>query len=624
KVERHSFSLAQSMVRSGEFQYAVSGQQTNDGQHKAALHVKLGLTRSLTGSLGLVRDPVSDSDEVYLSTGLRSFWRTVSIGGDFIQTNTGGSLLELNAQTRIRDVLLNGSRLYLDDFVSNQFPESTNPIRTRDNVRVSLTLPLNERVRLPFTLAATRDTRYSGMVRNDISARISANVYRSTVTNTVHWRSSDTASNISGNLQISRRVGATNLRGRTDYTLGSDPGITSLGLSGDRYLWDGYRVAAGISHSLSSHGTNYTVGLNKNLGRFGLALNARFNDRGAFTVGARLFSAAARNPQSSDWVFDARPMANTGAVSVQVFVDSNDNGVKDPEDQPLEDVGFIVNNSRHPAQTDASGVAHIGQLSVTQQVNIEVDEATLIDPQWLPTVTGLKILARPGRTARVNIPVRVATEIDGTTYLWDKSLLRGIGGLQLVLQDANNVIVARGVSSWDGFYIIPDVLAGDYWLRVAPSQLRQLGLEDTGTRKLSVSGDGTFINGVDLIVMSSIRREPGQIESHPVILEQTGFRTEPWINQQDASRYTIQLVAASTESSVRRYIERHDLTETSAYFHTVRNGSSWYSVIYGRFSTYEEARLALAQLPNNIAGASPWLREFSEIQKKIAEGTSVE
>jgi len=94
----------------------------------------------------------------------------------------------------------------------------------------------------------------------------------------------------------------------------------------------------------------------------------------------------------------------------------------------------------------------------------------------------------------------MTTEIDGTVYLLEDGVKRGVGDLRLELLNENYEVVAETVSSWDGFYIIPGVIAGEYWLRVSPEQLQRLGLRDTGTRIVTISGDGSFINGMDLLV----------------------------------------------------------------------------------------------------------------------------
>jgi septal ring-binding cell division protein DamX len=90
--------------------------------------------------------------------------------------------------------------------------------------------------------------------------------------------------------------------------------------------------------------------------------------------------------------------------------------------------------------------------------------------------------------------------------------------------------------------------------------------------------------------------------------------SESWVREQPATNFTIQLIAASSEAAVQDYIERHNLTDTAAYFRSLHRGSPWYSVVYGSFTNERQARTALQQLPPALTAASPWLRQYADIQ----------
>ncbi|PXX98333.1 hypothetical protein CR157_08435 [Halomonas sp. LBP4] len=503
RVEQYSFPLDQSMVRPGDFQYSVTEHRDDDGQSRTIAQFDLGLARSLTASAGLIRAPAGGDEELYTTLGVRTFWQSLSLGGGVVQAKDGGSLAELGVQTRIGGVAVDASRIHLTDFTSEVFPADSDPIRSHDELRLSGSLPLTSRSRMPVTLAATRDERESGRANTEVSARVSAYVHRTALTNTLRWRASGDIEHATGSLQVSRRVRDMSLRSQIDYLLGSERDISSLALSADKYLADGYRGTLGIAHTFASPETRYTAGFTKSLGRFGLGVNASYVDTGEIALGAQLFIAMGRDHRRSDWRFDARPMANSGAASVRVFMDDDHNGVMDADEEPLQGAGFMVNGGRHQARTDAAGIAHIDHLPVKQHVDIGIDTSTLIDPQWAPAIEGLRLVPRPGSVASLEFPVRMTTEIDGTVYLLEDGVERGIGDLKLELLNDQQEVVARTTSSWDGFYIVPGVIAGDYRLRLSPQQLQRLGLTDTGTRELTVSGDGSFISGVDLRVLPS-------------------------------------------------------------------------------------------------------------------------
>ena len=482
---------------------------------------------------------------------------------------------------------------------------------------------MGERSSLPVSIEARRDERESGAANTDVSARVSAYAYGTALTNTLNWRASGDTEQTLGTLRISRRVRDLSLRSQLNYTLGAESDISALAFTADKPLGEGYRMTLGVAHTFASPQTRYTGGFTKSLGRYGLGVNASYVDTGEIALGVQLFVAMGRDPRQDNWLFDARPMANSGAASVKMFLDDNNNGVMDDHELPLSGAGFTVNGGRHKARTNAAGVAHINHLPVKQYVDIGVDMSTLENPQWSPQFAGINLLPRPGVVAKLEFPVRLTTEIDGTVYLLQNGVERGIGDLELELLNDQHEVVGETTSGWDGFYIVPQVVAGEYWLRISPQQLQRLGLTDTGMHILPVSGDGSFISGVDFMIMpdgnqSDSRSGPLDAEESTQN-DQTYFRTESWVQDQPSDYFTIQLMAASSEATVKQYIERHQIKNTAAYVRTSRRGLPWYSVIYRSFTNYQDARATLEQLPPTLTEARPWVRRFDDVQAALRQ-----
>jgi hypothetical protein len=206
-------------------------------------------------------------------------------------------------------------------------------------------------------------------------------------------------------------------------------------------------------------------------------------------------------PRSARVLTEAQPMANMGSASVRVFLDKNLNGVMDGDDEPIRGAGFTVNGGNHLARTDADGIAYLARLPAHQNVDLAVDPNTLEDPQWQPQVKGVRIVPRPGKVNQVDVAVSLTGEIDGTTYFVSKGKSRPIGDLRLELVDGKRKVVASMSSASDGYYVITGVLPGDYLLRVAPEQLKRLGLSDTGMHMITIRPDGTVLNGRDFYVL---------------------------------------------------------------------------------------------------------------------------
>lgn len=501
RSERYSYSLAESMVLPGEFQYNLFEHRDDDGLTRSIAQFDLGIIRSLSATAGFVRAPVDGVERQYVTGGLRTFWRTFSLSADVANDINGGSLVQLGAKTSVAGVTLDGSRIYVKDFYSELFSNPVDPAITRDALRLGGSIPISPRINLPLTIEFLRSEHDSGRIDKDFSARVSAYAFHTVLTNTLNWRSHNGNKAANGMLGISRRFRDMSLRGQFNYELGTDARMSTVAVSADTFYGDGYRLTMGIAHDLAMPETRYSAGFTKSLGQIGVGAGASYTDTGEIAFSLQLFVGLGRDSAGSDWLFSARPLASTGAASVRAFLDNNNDGVMNSGDDPVSGVGFTVNGGRHQARTGADGLAHLDQLPVKQRMSLGINTATLEDPRWAPVIAGRSLIPRPGKTAEINFPLWMSTEIDGTVYLYEDGVERGMGGLELELLDESDAVVARTTSSWDGFYIIPKVFAGEYWLQISPAQLQRLGLKGTGIRVLTVAGDGEFINGVDLLVV---------------------------------------------------------------------------------------------------------------------------
>lgn len=94
-------------------------------------------------------------------------------------------------------------------------------------------------------------------------------------------------------------------------------------------------------------------------------------------------------------------------------------------------------------------------------------------------------------------------------------------------------------------------------------------------------------------------------------------RNNAWIAAQDARHYTLQLIGSTERNAVTQYIRDRGLMNDAAYYTTTRDGQPWYVVIYGSYPDRDAAQAALLHLPSTLRAASPWIREFGDIQAHL-------
>jgi TPR repeat protein len=95
------------------------------------------------------------------------------------------------------------------------------------------------------------------------------------------------------------------------------------------------------------------------------------------------------------------------------------------------------------------------------------------------------------------------------------------------------------------------------------------------------------------------------------------LKREEWILGQDPEHFVVQLAAVREESRVQLFIDQNDLRGELAYFRFLRDGATWYALIYGVFADTAAAKTSIASLPEKLRNDSPWIRKLATVQALI-------
>lgn len=519
RTENQSFLLDQTSTPPGMFYYNITEQRDDSGALRSVGQFEWGLNKYLTATGAMIHMPAGLLSnlpaQMYTSIGLRSFWQSFILSNNFSRSSNGGWLNDAELKTRIGSLAVSYNHLLFNNFSSQIFYNTSDPLQTRDNLRLDGALTTGFLPRLPVSIEFQHDKFHSGNSNLSVSARVSAYLDRTALSNQIIFQSAYNSTSASGNLQLSRRVGDLGLNGQLAYSIQPEAKLDSVTLSGDHRFGQAYLLTLGLARAVSSAETLYTAALNKSLGSYGLGLSASYSSHGTFTAGLQLFLAMGREPRQAKWHFDALPKADSGAASVRVFLDNNGNGVLDAGDELLANVGISVNGNRAQTRTNAAGIAWLDRLPTRENVDIAVDSQTLEDPYWVSQLKGVRLVPRPGTVAEVDFPVIMTSEIDGTVYLVDKTQKRGLGNVVIEVLDLNHQLVKTITTSSDGYYTVPAVTRGVYYLQIAPRQFKQFDFVDPGPRTITVLPDGNFIDGVDFLLAKNKPVLPGSSRNPP-------------------------------------------------------------------------------------------------------------
>ncbi len=92
-----------------------------------------------------------------------------------------------------------------------------------------------------------------------------------------------------------------------------------------------------------------------------------------------------------------------------------------------------------------------------------------------------------------------------------------------------------------------------------------------------------------------------------------------WLWSQSPTNYTLQLLGARTESSVKKFVLEHKLQGKAIYFNVKRQGKDWFALVYGVYPTKGSAIKARASLSKSLQKAKPWPRNFASIHAELSK-----
>jgi hypothetical protein len=496
RVERESFLLEQSLTPAGEFHYHVAQHRDEDGHARLHAQFDWGVGRHLGASGGVLRVPVEGITRSYRKLALRAHWRSLILGGGVTRADDGGSLVEATLRTRLGQWAVTADHARLRDFTSELYPPGGDPVRTSSSVRVDGTLRLpRDWPRLQVMVNARSERRQSGMHDLDLATRVGTNLRGASLSGQLRWQRLAGQQLADATFQASRRWGGTSVRGQVNYRIEpeSEPGAISISI--DRRWRGNYLQSFSVTRFFDSSQTLYTAALSRSLGRFGFSVNGGFSSHGDVTAGVQLFLATTREPRSSRWSTSALPVANTGAVSARVFLDTDMDGRMDAGEMPIEGVGFEIDGGRSPTRTDASGVAYLERLPALHPSDIAIVPETLEDPQLVPGRPGVSIVPRAGSVAELEFPVISTSEIEGTVQVIGDAGPRAAANLRIEAVDAGGRVVASAVTASDGYYVLTGIPAGVFRIRLAPDQRPEF--EGTRERAVEVARDDWLVSGID-------------------------------------------------------------------------------------------------------------------------------
>lgn len=489
RQEIQRYNIEDSLAKPQEVRYQVATGLTSEGRSKSVVQCDLGLTKQLACNVGYSDMPLVNTQKSYETVGLRGFWNEYFFHTDLAYSNNGGSIFEGVVQANYGNFGIDLRQAFLNGFTSELFPERADPILNRTLCSFKLTRPLGQTTPLYATMDLSRCLTESGMSINQYSNRLATTINGFSLAHRLDWNFQQRVFSLpafsKGGLQVNYRRIEYGLRGELNYT---PQGFDSLLYGMEMHPWQGSQLEFDLAHSLTSHQTQLSANLNWNTGKELWGVFTTLQEMN-FTFGMTVSFSLIPDSKGNQWHQNALPTSDSAAASVNVYLDANQDGRFNGDDQPLSGVE-IAAPGIGSEKTDEKGQVFFPRIPAFQPTDFTMFADSLPDPMWTPCQLGIRLIPRPNTTAQIDFPVIQTSELLGNIQIYQHGALRQGSGIALELVDQQDRVIQKTRSAFDGFYTFSGIPKGKYRVRISPDNARQEMV--VGTKEIEVAPSKSY------------------------------------------------------------------------------------------------------------------------------------
>ena len=499
----YSLSLTQTNrgVLMGDLPGSFASGGTETGSLRAVAELRaglgLGLDTGSPGHVGAVREvrvtanpffaryDIDETAHTYLGLGLSATGFGLNGRVSAVKDLASGVAVTTEMEHRIGDVgVALTHREFLDGFRAEDRLLPRDQTTRESDLRLAARLTPTERIAIPMTLALRHDLRESGSTDSAAEARLGVSAPNLNLQNSMIWRRDterSSGASIDGFSEMSRRMGPLDLRLRTSYRLAPTSDIDDIAARARWRIGTGIRVEAevGFDGRETADDAGFVSAAALWETRFAaFGADVRADTQGGLSGFVSMKLSAAPDPKTYAPRMVRGPATGTATARVDVYLDENANGRRDPGEPPMPGVQIGAIQQRRSAETDAAGTAYLDRLGPGWVTDVAILDAPEDAPFTTPAQDGVSILPAAGRVFALEYGMVRTGEIEG----------RAAARAQLRLLDpASGEALAETRADRDGFYVFQGVRPGRY--RIAT---------DGATAMVEIGADGPVVAGIDL------------------------------------------------------------------------------------------------------------------------------
>jgi len=488
----------------------------------SALNIGYGLTRNtnLAFSIASVAaNELSDTDnQNYLNTKITTDVQGILLSGDVVVDGDGALATAATARTRYKNYEISLSqRLSHSDYRNtSQLGITDANVLTKRSTQLSLSKPYFQVFggRMSYNAAGVYSETHGNVNTASLQTRFD---YQKGLAG-LSW-SHDLSQNLTADIKSeSGRVGLRiSPAALTKWSIGSDLFYkVSDNDANNRYFETGSlrlsrstsnsgSISFNASRNLESTDNSYGASWQQRFSQFHFNTSVAGTSKDDISVRFGIDLAVRRHP--GRWLPNFTSSSGQASVAVLVFADDNGNGKHDPQEMVVEGAHLTRNGLPAGVATDSNGIALLNGLSTSTSVDLGLVVASINEPDLKFSGIDKGVLPRQGRIPVIEVPLKRATDIEGTVIAAGTP----VPNIRMLLTPIEGGEPMEIYTEFDGYYYLAQVPLGVYVLGPDPEQLASVGLvANPATRKIVLQDLVSFPPPEDFNLLRKTKSQAGE------------------------------------------------------------------------------------------------------------------
>lgn len=502
-----NINASNSLLSEGDFTYNFSADQKNrtlfnipdassqDGGKRTTGEVEYGVTRFLTLTAGGAHTVLDDQEGYnYAAAGVRA-----SLGGILLNLDNAydvgndGYSSRLAVFANLFDTDFRLQQKIAKDFISEE-GDTSDPVERLSEIGFDRQAVVPLIGDMSAGLSLVRKTFESQRIDNLWVNRLSTSLYGISFTNSLQYNydNQDTET-LNGGFSLRGFYDRILLGGQIDYTVKPITQISTFKLTGN------YPIDTDLSGNTSL--IKYFQGderaelentVTMDMQKYRISMTGRADTNSNYYLGAALNMSFGKIPDSDNWMFSSKNMADTGTIIVKPYLDRNYNQQQDEDEEAPQNIAFKIGSQS--VKNDGSGTLFATALPTNTPVAVRMDAEKQDNPFWTTGVDEYRIAPRPGRALVIDYPLFETSQIDGVVNVPSGSA----SALSVELINTEGQVVAGTRTAFDGYYLLQGIMPGAYTLRISEEQLTQRGLRMAEEYSVTIKASDFYIKDIVL------------------------------------------------------------------------------------------------------------------------------